>query len=81
MPLCISCGLRTPDGAELCPHHHGVSGGAWAVGNRIMCDFFHRHRVPRRLNKGERDDEHTAITQNLDDDGSILIQITQASGA
>ena len=34
----------------MCPHHTDdgfVS--TWAAGNRIMCDFFHRGVVPRRV--------------------------------
>jgi len=78
--LCVSCGLNTPDGVELCPHHHGVSSGHdWAVANRIMCDFFHRQRAPRRLKKGEREDDLSRVTQALDDEGTILIQISRAS--
>jgi hypothetical protein len=65
----------------LCPHHHGHGDHEWAVGNRIMCDFFHRRRVPRRLPKAERDDDFTAVTRTFDAEGYILLQITRASEA
>ena len=48
--------------AGLCPHHHCVYGDDWAVANRIMCDFFHRGKVPSRLSHSERDDEFWAHT-------------------
>jgi hypothetical protein len=82
MSLCASCGLNTPDDVGLCPHHHGAYGGHdWAVANRIMCDFFHRQRVPRRLAEAERDDDFTAIAPTVDAEGYILLQITRASEA
>ena len=46
----------------MCPHHHCVYGDDWAVANRIMCDFFHRKKVPPRLVQTERDDEFWAHT-------------------
>jgi hypothetical protein len=39
-----------------------VYGDDWAVANRIMCDFFHRKKVPPRLAQAERDDEFWAHT-------------------
>jgi hypothetical protein len=46
----------------LCPHHHFVYGDDWAVANRIMCDFFHRKKVPPRLAQSDRDDDFWAHT-------------------
>ena len=46
----------------MCPHHHCVYGDDWAVANRIMCDFFHRKKLPPRLSQHERDDEFWAHT-------------------
>jgi len=62
MSLCASCGLQLTGDAGLCPHHHCVYGDDWAVANRIMCDFFHRKKVPPRLSQNERDDEFWAHT-------------------
>ena len=62
MSLCASCGLQLTGDAGLCPHHHCVYGDDWAVANRIMCDFFHRKKVPPRLAQTERDDEFWAHT-------------------
>jgi hypothetical protein len=39
-----------------------VYGDDWAIANRIMCDFFHRGKVPPRLPQGERDDDFWAHT-------------------
>ena len=74
MSLCASCGLDNPNNVGLCPHHHVTDGSHdWAVGNRIMCDFLHRQRVPRRLAEADRDESFA--------EGSILVQITRPSGA
>jgi hypothetical protein len=62
MSLCASCGLQLTGDAALCPHHHCVYGDDWAVANRIMCDFFHRGKLPPRLAQTERDDEFWAHT-------------------
>ena len=62
MSLCASCGLQLSGEAALCPHHHCVYGDDWAVANRIMCDFFHRKKVPPRLTATERDDDFWAHT-------------------
>jgi hypothetical protein len=62
MSLCASCGLQLSGEAGLCPHHHCVYGDDWAVANRIMCDFFHRQKVPPRLGQTERDDDFWAHT-------------------
>jgi len=56
MTLCASCGLQLAGEFALCPHHHCVYGDNWAIGNRIMCDFFHRGVVPKRLLQADRDD-------------------------
>jgi hypothetical protein len=57
MSLCAACGLQTTGNSGLCPHHHYVYGDAWAAANRIMCDFFHRGKVPPRLTRPEREDD------------------------
>jgi hypothetical protein len=57
MSLCSACGLPLADDGALCPHHHCVYGDDWAAANRIMCDFFHRGKVPPRLTRTEREDE------------------------
>ena len=62
MSLCASCGLQLSGDAGLCPHHHCVYGDDWAVANRIMCDFFHRGKIPPRLAQTERDDDFWAHT-------------------
>ena len=62
MSLCASCGLQLSGQAALCPHHHCVYGDDWAVANRIMCDFFHRKKVPPRLAQHDRDDDFWAHT-------------------
>ena len=74
MSLCASCGLNNPNDVGLCPHHHAIQGSDdWAVANRIMCDFLHRQRVPRRLTEAERDESFA--------EGSLLVQITRLSEA
>jgi hypothetical protein len=62
MSLCASCGLQLSGDAALCPHHHCVYGDDWAVANRIMCDFFHRRKLPPRLAPPDRDDDFWAHT-------------------
>ena len=57
MTLCASCGLQLSGDAELCPHHHCIYSDDWAAANRIMCDFFHRRRLPPRLPEPDRVDE------------------------
>ncbi len=57
MSLCASCGLQLSGDAALCPHHHCVYGDNWAAANRIMCDFLHRGKPPRRLDAAERADD------------------------
>jgi hypothetical protein len=34
----------------------------WAAGNRILCDFFHRGRVPARVPASQRGDDVSTIT-------------------
>ena len=53
---CPMCGQPLPGGGPLCSQHHPVGPDAWAVTNRIMCDFFHRGIEPRRLDAHERAD-------------------------
>ncbi len=57
MSLCASCGLQLNNNTELCPHHHVMYGDDWAASNRLMCDFFHRGKVPSRLSKKELSDD------------------------
>ena len=59
MSLCTSCGLEILDGSELC-RHHVTEGDNWAESNRIMCDFFHRKKLPKRLTPEVRGDEFWA---------------------
>jgi hypothetical protein len=63
MSLCVSCGLEQGDQSELCHHHLAGQSSRWAASNRIMCDFFHRGKVPPRLNTGERADEFWAVME------------------
>jgi hypothetical protein len=55
--ICASCGLQLAGDSALCPHHHCVFGDDWAEGNRLMCDFFHRGKVPPRLPTEEPEDD------------------------
>lgn len=63
MSLCAACGLQLTGADELCPHHPCVYGDDWAAGNRIMCDFFHRGKIPRRLPRDQRDEELVATAR------------------
>lgn len=56
---CAACGLVLPGahGELLCVHHTCVYGEEWAIANRLMCDFFHRHIEPARLPAAQRVDE------------------------
>ena len=58
---CAQCGTELSGDAALCPHHHCVYGDDWAFANRIMCDFFHRGKVPARLTEPERSDDFWSI--------------------
>ncbi len=60
---------------------HPSSAHDWAGANRIMCDFFHRRKVPRRLTQAERDDDFNAVTHARDGDGYIFLRITHAEHA
>jgi len=58
MALCASCGLQISDLVEMCPHHAYLAGTeSWSRENRIMCDFFHRGVIPKRLTEAERAEE------------------------
>jgi hypothetical protein len=57
MSLCSACGRRVVGSGALCAHHAAVSTDSWAVGNRIMWDFFHRGIAPPRLRAGDRSDD------------------------
>ncbi|HYE19702.1 MAG TPA: hypothetical protein VEA69_14725 [Tepidisphaeraceae bacterium] len=52
--ICSQCGCALPGDVDLCTYHHTVYGDDWAVANRIMCDLFHRGKIPPRLTAAER---------------------------
>jgi hypothetical protein len=54
---CTLCRAEVSSGAELCLYHLGTEANDWAATNRIMCDFFHRKKVPPRLAPAQRDEE------------------------
>jgi len=54
---CWVCGQRVVGNAGLCAHHAAMSTKNWAVGNRILCDFFHRGIAPPRLPAADRIDK------------------------
>jgi hypothetical protein len=43
---CALCAVILTGEGELCTHHHTVKHDDWAAGNRVMCDFLHRKRIP-----------------------------------
>lgn len=49
---CALCGIKesllNPFDGEICKHHADVYPDSWAIGNRILCDFFHRSIIPKR---------------------------------
>lgn len=47
--VCYICGSTLVERYYVCPHHIEVYGDNWAMGNKVMCDFFHRGVVPKRL--------------------------------
>jgi hypothetical protein len=55
MNLCAACGMEASDG--LCRHHALAAGDDWSEGNRILCDFFHRHIAIERLPADLREHE------------------------
>lgn len=59
MSLCPVCGLSVLSGLGMCSYHASNNGDDWALGNRIMCDFFHRRIVPPRLAAADRVDEYS----------------------
>ncbi len=54
MSRCGYCGADIVGEEDLCPYHHSDADVNWAAGNRLMCDFFHRGRVPPRLPESQR---------------------------
>lgn len=46
MSVCVQCGIERDDGALLCPQHERESLDTWAEGNRIICDWIHRGKLP-----------------------------------
>lgn len=56
MNRCDACGVELPERMTMCLHHDSHE-PAWAVTNRIMCDFLHRGVVPARLAPAARAEE------------------------
>jgi hypothetical protein len=54
MSWCGYCGAEVQGDEAICPYHHSGLGDNWAEGNRLMCDFFHRRRIPPRLPEDQR---------------------------
>jgi hypothetical protein len=54
---CTLCRATVSSGTELCLYHLGTEANDWAATNRIMCDFFHRKKLPPRLAPEQRDEE------------------------
>lgn len=46
MALCVLCAQPTLSDEDVCVFHLHGQGDDWAIGNRIMCDFLHRHIIP-----------------------------------
>lgn len=61
---CVNCGSEVYRNIPLCPYHD-TFGSFDSASNRIMCDFFHRKIVPKRVPMilGEIDDAHRDPTQ------------------
>jgi hypothetical protein len=57
MSLCVSCRTQLPGDERLCRHHDTPYDEEWAESNRIMCDFFHRKKLPPRLTPSQREDD------------------------
>lgn len=45
MTVCPVCGHLVIGDDGMCGFHTATLRGDWATGNRIMCDFVHRHIV------------------------------------
>ena len=57
---CALCGLNgvfADHNAPICAYHATNASEDWAASNRIMCDFFHRRKVPPRLTAVLRDND------------------------
>ena len=57
MRLCVFCGLATNTDADICAFHTSIYGSDWAISNRAMCDFFHRHIIPPSPPTSQREDD------------------------
>ena len=57
MSVCVQCGIERDDGALLCPQHERESLDTWAEGNRIICDWIHRGKLPERAPDPQAEDE------------------------
>lgn len=64
MSVCPSCGNSVYGEAEVCTWHHADTDD-WAKANRIMCDFFHRQKKPKRLPIGDRIDTQIVDPTNV----------------
>lgn len=53
--ICASCGEYLT-GAGMCRWHPDNYGRTWALTNRIICDFIHRGKEPRRVAPSDRVD-------------------------
>lgn len=49
MSLCAICSFQLRGDRGLCAHHDGLYDEAWAMVNRVMCDFLHRRKEPELL--------------------------------
>jgi hypothetical protein len=45
MSRCAQCAFPTNGPDDMCAHHVTGHADDWAMGNRVMCDFFHRRIV------------------------------------
>ena len=46
MSMCAVCAVIITGDGEICNYHHHGDDDSWATGNRAMCDFLHRKRIP-----------------------------------
>lgn len=55
-PRCPLCGIRGPEGVDLCLHHALATAAGWAAEHKALCDCLHRNvPLPPRLPQSERD--------------------------
>jgi hypothetical protein len=62
---CSMCGLNllNSDVMGVCNYHHAVTWDGWAKSNKVMCDFIHRGKVPKR--RAMTEDEWLAFVANI----------------